>query len=90
MAIRFDNIAPLSKEKRDLVSAFGVVTDAPAFIANAPPRPKREPDRFPRAERIAEARDMIERGATNEEVVAKCGLSLPQVAGVRARLERRY
>lgn len=88
--LKLDNIAPLPVEKREWLRAFGEPTDAPAFIANAPPRPPREPDRFPRAERIAEARAMIQDGADNVAVMAKCGLSLAQVAGVRARVEQRY
>lgn len=89
--LKLDNIAPLPAEKREWLRAFGTPTDAPAFIANVAPRAaKREPERFPRAERITEARKLIEAGATNEAVVAKCGLSLPQVAGIRARMAHTY
>lgn len=33
---------------------------------------------------------MLRNGATNEEVIAKIGLSLPQVASLRSHIERRY
>ncbi len=90
MTLRLDNIAAVSPDKLDLLRAFGEPTSAPAFIARVAPKPKRDPEQFPRADRIAEARAMLRNGATNEEVIAKIGLSLPQVASLRSHIERRY
>ena len=87
MTLRLDNIAPLSKEKRSLVSALGVLTDAPAFVVGPP---KLSADEkaviYPRAERITQARAMIDAGEKSDAKIAMaCGLSKVQVIGVRAQ-----
>lgn len=87
MTLRLDNIAPLSKEKRALVSSFGTLTDAPAFVVG-PPRLSADEKAaiYPRAERIAQARAMINAGEKSDAKIAMaCGLSKKQVEGVRAQ-----
>ena len=90
MTLRLDNLAPVSPDKLDLLRAFGEPTLAPAFIARVAPKPKRDPERFPRADRIAEARAMIRNGSSNAEVIKQTGLTTPQVASLRSHIERRY
>lgn len=91
MTLRLDNIAPVSDDKRSLLTSFGIVTNAPAFIVRpAPLTDDKRAEIYPSLDRLSTARTMLRNGATNADVIAKTGLALPQVASLRSHIERRY